>query len=297
MMSQVRNAYRKISGSDRLQSGRIRLRAWGPQPPVIIYQMGKVGSRSVYEALAQSDLARPVYHVHWLTDDGIAQTEARYQAASTDYRPQHLVVSKALRQRRRNRPHEQWRIITLVRDPVARSLSEFFELMWIMNPDLVNENGVTDVERALDVLAQRFHHFDPSTDRANTWFDHELKAAFGIDVFARPFPRDIGAAEYENEQAKVLLLRLEDLDQTADKIAQFAGLHQLAISKSNSGTDKQHSSAYREVRRRFRLEPDLCREIYSTRYARHFYTETEREAFLQRWSRPADVPVRSGDRK
>lgn len=271
------------------------LRARSPRPPIVIYQMGKVGSRSVYDALSQTELAGAVFHVHWLTAEGIAATDARYQAAGTNYRPPHLLVSHALFQRRRRRPHEQWRIISLVRDPIARSLSEFFELMWVMNPQLIRADGSIEVEHALQMMTQRFDEFDPATDRANTWFDQELKRAFGIDVFASPFDSDHGAAHYESSRAKVLLIRLEDLSRHTSTLADFVGVEQLTIAKANSGMDKEHAAGYRKVRERFRLDPERCRQIYDTPYARQFYSDNERDALMQRWSSPPGVQIPLGD--
>lgn len=36
------------------------------QSPILIYQMGKVGSKTVYESLKALNLATPVYHTHLL---------------------------------------------------------------------------------------------------------------------------------------------------------------------------------------------------------------------------------------
>ena len=40
-------------------------------PPILVYQMGKVGSASVKHTLIQSKLKNPIFHIHQLTYEGI----------------------------------------------------------------------------------------------------------------------------------------------------------------------------------------------------------------------------------
>ena len=48
--------------------------------PIVIYQMGKVGSSSVYSSLKALKLDNPVYHVHFLTPQGINWAETIYKS-------------------------------------------------------------------------------------------------------------------------------------------------------------------------------------------------------------------------
>ncbi len=40
-------------------------------PPILIYQMGKVGSNTVHKTLLASGIQNPVFHVHFLTKEKI----------------------------------------------------------------------------------------------------------------------------------------------------------------------------------------------------------------------------------
>jgi hypothetical protein len=45
------------------------------ETPVLVYQMGKVGSSTIVSSLRAIGIDRPVYHPHFLTKERIAQTE------------------------------------------------------------------------------------------------------------------------------------------------------------------------------------------------------------------------------
>jgi hypothetical protein len=68
----------------------------------------------------------------------------------------------------------QVKVITLVRDPVARKLSSAFQLRRY-NPDL----SVNDASAAKRWLHENID-FDESPPYESVWFDREIKAVFDI---------------------------------------------------------------------------------------------------------------------
>src|SRR5690349_7285588 len=92
--------------------------------PIIIYQPGKVGSISVQQSLERIlldrfDLNTPVYHAHHLNqiqaiEEGIKRNRKEV-AKSVDK----LEQSKLIRKEIDAEPLKKWRVISLVRDPVA----------------------------------------------------------------------------------------------------------------------------------------------------------------------------------
>ena len=89
------------------------------QPAVLVYQMAKVGSQAVVRSLRASRPGRPVFHVHTLTDEGIAAMEGFYRWSRVPPLPGagHLLVSRYLkRQIQSGVTPGRWRVVTLVRD-------------------------------------------------------------------------------------------------------------------------------------------------------------------------------------
>jgi hypothetical protein len=257
------------------------------QQPIIVYQMGKVGSSSIVASLRSLD--RKVFHIHFLTERGIAEAEAIYrtmcQNSATTYYPRarHLLGSRYLRKRLRKRGHGQkWKVITLVRDPIARNISDFFQVIDYQIPNFTARYnaGEIDIETVLDTFLNRYNH-----EFVLRWFDEELQPALGIDVYDTNFPRERGYHMYQNELCDLLLIKLEQLDECREEAFQrFLGLDNFQLVKANVAEEKQYADAYREFRRCITLPESYVQAVYSSRFVRHFYTDDEIEQFRAKWS-------------
>ena len=99
----------------------------------LVYQMGKVGSSSIQESLKKlkqdRELNVSVYHVHSLTRDGLYRRE-NYHKRNFSHEPYinyHLLHCEYLGgQLARGLKGKRWKVVTLVRDPIARNISGFF---------------------------------------------------------------------------------------------------------------------------------------------------------------------------
>jgi len=117
-----------------------------------------------------------------------------------------------------------------------------------------------------------------------TWFDRELKSVFGVDVYAIPFDPAKGYEIYESEKARVLLVRLEDLRSRAPvAFGDFLGLGDFRLADTNVAEAKGYADVYRRFVASVRLPHDYIERMYDSRYARHFYSEDELDAFRLRW--------------
>ncbi len=254
---------------------------------VIVYQMGKVGSITVAHSLRYyyGRVASPVqvHHVHLLNHLDEAESELKRQSD-----PRGDLESIQGWQRVRNlidqNPQKRWKVISLVRDPVARSVAWFFHKLDYVAPDwqAQREQGPLFLEE----LQRKFL----DTDGANPeipdhWFNTQLLPIFGIDVFAEPFPKDVGYKIYEQSpRASLLIFRLEDLNECAGTaMSQFLGLNDFSLVHSNVADDKDYAEVYRAFKR-LPLPQSFVDAMYSTRFARHFYTEQELERLTQSWT-------------
>lgn len=97
--------------------------------PILIYQMMKVGSNTVRQTLA-SVLDQPILHIHFLAQDNLTshclgierEHEWRYVAKSL---PQMNYLYSLIKN---TSAKNRWKVIVLVRDPIARNISLFFHL-------------------------------------------------------------------------------------------------------------------------------------------------------------------------
>jgi len=255
--------------------------------PVIVYQMGKVGSITVARSLAYV-MQDPVLHAHHLTEEWvrtIKEAIERRQCVSLYARK--IAHTRYIQElvRLSPPPKKKWKIITLVRDPVARSISAFFHKLNRDEKSLMDLRDATADEKLHRLMALFRQKQDGFHQYLSTWFDAELNQVFGIDVFADDFPKEKGYHFYHGERADVLAMRLEDLSRCyAEAFRDFLGLQNVSLLSSNTADDKGYRDIYGLFEESFRFDPDFLERMYSLRYVRHFYCKEEIDKFLAKWS-------------
>lgn len=255
------------------------------KPAVMVYQMGKVGSSTIRESLRASDLSMPVYSVHTLTPEGIAELEAFYRSAGAPMLPRgrHLLVSRLLLYQLQREPvQEKWKIVTLVRDPIARNVSLLFQQGALLLPDFEERcrNGSLNLVE-LSASLERDH---PTQVDCLTWFDRELKRVFGVDIYASAFPRSAGYNIYRTDSVDVLLLKLEHLNACAGSAFQeFLHLDRFSLKPANIGRRKDYAEPYERFLKSVTLPEPFVERFYSSTYMRHLYSDDEIDSFRNRW--------------
>ncbi len=264
-----------------------RARGWAAlrtQPAVLVYQMAKVGSQSVVRSLRASRPGRPVFHVHTLTNQGMAAMEAFYRWSRVPSLPGagHLLVSRYLQQQlRRGVTPGRWKIITMVRDPVARNISLLFQLGRRLLPDFEERCD----EGRLDPIAvfDRFEAAFPAQVDCMRWFRDELQSVFGIDPFSTPFDREAGYQVYHGSFADVLLIKTECLDRSGEALRSFLGLEQFCWKRVNIGARKALGARYTSLLDKLVLPTAFVDRFYDTPEVRHFYSPDELGRARSRW--------------
>ena len=260
------------------------------QEPLIIYQMGKVGSSTIAASLKALNLSRPIYHVHVLTPELIDKVEKMYYGRGMDIpfkaflpRSKHIVESRFLRQRiDRGLNGKKWQVITLVREPIARNVSSFFQTFDLDTPDFIDKYRAGALN--IDEFSRRFLQKSDLHESPLQWFDVQLKPVFGIDVFATDFPKTKGYKIYTSEHVSILVLKLERLsDYAREAFKEFLGIENFALVESNIASNKEYAAAYKNFIASVKLPAAYLDRMYQSKYARHFYTEEELDAFRAKW--------------
>lgn len=258
------------------------------QDPIMIYQMAKVGSRSVLFSLELSYRRHRlpnvhIHHVHNLVDLDAHEERSKITGNAEEF--QVIQQYKKLRQDYDQAQDQHWNVISLVREPVARNAGAFFHKIDQCIPDW--KKRWAEGTLSMDEVVQLFINANEIHHTSNEWFDVEFKSVLGIDVYAVPFQREIGYQFYANKpRVDLLLIRLEDLDRVADSVMEkFLGLRDFKLYPSNIGDEKD----YAEIYRTFKATPlplSYVEKTYQAEFARHFYTDEELKAFTRKWTRP-----------
>lgn len=263
--------------------------------PLVVFQMGKVGSSTLANTLNQMDTAQTIYQVHYLTREWIDSAYRLYRDASRIHGraivDEHLLASRYLRARMDQPGDRKWRVITLIRDPVARNISAFFQIFPIHYPRVMKRfiaDRVPAEDRSREMMSLFLDDFDKHMLPVE-WFDRHMKPSFDIDVYDEAFDPDLGYRIYENDRARLLLIRLEDLRQSAGPaLKAFMGIEEVALLPANISGDKDYAREYRLFKDHIRLTEHYIDSLYETRYMRHFYSDAEIARLRKKWGqRPA----------
>jgi hypothetical protein len=257
------------------------------RPPVVVHQMGKVGSSSVVAAVRAADPDRPVFQVHHLLPASIADQEALYRSTFSSRRriDGHLVDSIVVRRAlAEGRLSDGTVVVTMVRDPMAQRYSAFFQTLSFRMPDL-DERLRTQrpSELANDVLAQFNGPGWWHKDRIGAFFREEFVLAWGIDVFATPFDARRGWRHYPGD-FPALLIRFEDLSAGGIVALSATVNEKLELPLLQESAKKPYAELMSNVRSRLELSRAYLDRTYESDAVRHFYSDEQLRGFRELWS-------------
>jgi len=280
--------------NDVPQPFRRRLRAWrhrirnrrsidtamnSGREIVLLHQMGKVGSSSVRDTLRSMDGVH-VFQTHWCNERNLAH---RAGIVHEDRRISNRYGDRdhfgAMLHHRIIEPRGASKVITMVRDPIARNVSSYFQHL----------DEIWGVRRAherieLDELLRGFHEVFEH-DEPLTWFDTEVRDLFGVDVFAIPFDRERRWSLLESDSWSVLVMRADLPDDGKQQaMSSLLGCEIPVLSRSNVGEDKGYASVYTAFKKRLELPAAYLDRFYDAPVTRHFFTDEEIDRLRRRWT-------------
>lgn len=278
---------RKLAGRSYAISKRYalaKMKASGP--PVVVFSMGKTGSTAVARAVHDATGTR-VFQVFRLDGERLAAAEQRYRVRNRAARRRgrdhgalpfpgalHLWESEYLL-RHPPTTSTPWTVITTVREPIGQAVSAYFHGRGLRGP-------ASDSPAVESVIAEIVD--DGWIRMPLQWFDREFAPALGIDVLDRPFDTDQAYGVIETPTARVLVVRQENLDVVPDVLGDFLGVGgTVPVPVRNEATTKAYAAAYEDFLARARFPARVLDDAYGSRYARHFYADSELARLHERW--------------
>jgi len=243
-------------------------------PTAVLYTMGKVGSTALEEALRAAGLT--TYKVHSLRPASLVH-QVKGFVDRGQLPPPHMSIAMAYRDQFL-RDRDLYRFLTGVRDPLARTLSAFFQTLQYRSDGLGPDSDP----------AQLFETYLAETNQIyglGGWFDHEFRDQLGIEILDQPFDpaRRIGPLP----DGRGLVFRADCADDVLQsEIGEMFG-RPVAIGHRNVGSKKGYAQAYGAVLAQARFPADLIERVYSSRFVRHFWSEDEAAALAAGWADPA----------
>jgi len=226
------------------------------RPPVFIYQMGKVASSSIYESLNEQY-------------EGVSLHAHSFSESHTK-----SVVRFLFKMNEKEKINIK--IISLIREPIARNISAFYE-NFKRDLGFEFEDNPYSTEELHELFLKDHDHKIPLI-----WFDHNLLKNFNIDVYQKPFP-EIGYTTFKNDNIEVLLLKHDLNDKTKEAvIGTFLNKDDFTLTNYNIGTSKIYSASYKEFQK-IPIPDWYITKMVDSKYVQHFYSN-EIDDIINKWA-------------
>ena len=252
--------------------------------PILLFTMGKVGTKTIEYSLREYGAPHCIHIAHNLNPLMLQRWRKRINERYEDPYIPLEAWHHAWRIRRtvtETLGKKRWQVISLVRDPVARSLSTYFENLSYFFANALERFDAGDL--TIDNFIEGFFRLPPSKFPQG-WFDTQMKFVFGIDVYEQPFPKEKGYALYRGKHADLLVLRLEDVHRCAPHaMKQFLGLDTFSIASDNRAQEKPYAALYKESKEHIRFPVQILNRIYNGTILRHFYSAEEIQTFRSQY--------------
>ncbi len=261
--------------------------------PLVIFQMGKVGSTSLAKAIGN-----PVYQVHTLRAERIQAISRQLESNGLGF-PVHLRQSMLFLER--HMPLSPGtKFICPIRKPLDRNISAFFQQLSmniLISPtirkglkigksamkigklpipfewkclmvELLFHNSIEkNMEFLLDRFANSFNHLWPEN-----WIDHELMPVYGLDIWRQPFPTEEGFSLYEHKQIQLIIFQSElPNDYKTDILSSFIGKRIDLDGHQHNTRNKKLRKAYDVFREKITEDGGLLECYHTSKFHRHFY--------------------------
>lgn len=225
---------------------------------VIVFQMGKVGSTSLYKSIA-SQSSCPVFQIHRFDlskNDFVNRGYIRTFFRSVWAKILLLVISK-----------KNIKLICPVREFISRNVSDYFQTLdfYVTKYDL----NVADSDSLSDAFYWYYPHFS-----FDSWFENQLKGVFGIDVYSKKLGGE-KISFYKSStdfRAEACVFKIEDLNDVVELVGDFLNIDSFVVSNENEGVDKWYRQHYKEFK--LNQPSEQYKELLqSTKTYRHFYND------------------------
>lgn len=243
--------------------------------PLLIYQMGKVASTSIYLSL-KSTTNYNVFHAHYLNPENILKIQKKYKE-SGKLAP-NLDEGFYLYKRLFNNTKIPVKIISLVREPISRNMSAFFQNLNFFQATYPSYD-FSDTNQLIECFLENYNHDTPLE-----WFDTELKFATSIDIYEQKFDSVNGYITINSYPYEVLILKHDLSDSKKEEcIAKFLGLSSFRIARENEASSKSYFDSYKKFTNSIKIPKTYAENMLESKYSKHFYSSQEIDNIYRKW--------------
>ena len=250
---------------------------------IYIFQMGKVGSVSILQAVLRSLAEQDKGHSQEKRNTILFHSH-RISLLSNFHR--RMVLWRA-------RLGLPLKVIVPIREPIARDVSGFFHFYCQFVPEILENTSLRELEELFlaDPRPKLNSPLQPARWALHaerlftlTWFDKHLKPWTRIDVYKQPFPIDRKWQTYRRGFTRVLVYRNDlKLSEQTKLVSRFLGIKLNEVRLEHSSENSDYAERYSQFRESAKLPEQYIRRMHDSRFAKHFWSPKELKVAADKW--------------
>lgn len=243
--------------------------------------MGKVGSWSIYDSLRLYGI-KAVFHTHRMNPIRLKEITKkrveRYLKNKGPPPPDFTLAKMLYRLFVKNR--KKAKFITLVREPIGRNISAFFQNFYIYT-GVEYDKAKFSIDEIIKLFLNNYDHTNPFF-----WVDEEIKETLNIDVYKYAFPQEKGYQLIKKKNFELLIIKIEIDDSIIEEVVKnFLNLDDdFKLIRSNVGNKKNYSEMYQKFKQIVNLPESYIEKMLNSKYTKHFYSDREIESLKSKWT-------------
>lgn len=235
--------------------------------PIIVYQMGKVGSSTLVKSLDENN--KDALHIHRYF---FLNNERPITLKLLPNKIKHRIIFNSFLRK------EKVKIISFYRDPLPRNISSFFQNLDVyFKPSKFSKLTYKN-------LKDKFDNANKVHQTPINWFDVEFKRKLNIDIFNYPFDKEKGFTVIKKGHIEIFLCVTNKIDLLEKQIAEFLEIDAFQLKNSNIGDNKWYGDLYNEFKKKYQPSEDMLNSLYGSPAIKHFFCSEEIEKMKSQWT-------------
>lgn len=239
----------------------------------LVFTMAKVGSLSVYSSLKKQKPFQAVFHIHSLS---ISENKKSLELCNAngvlpDSRSPITLINRFVFNKNR-----RIKIISMVRDPIERNISAFFdafELYVGVSPEKY-EGNMQELET--------IYHRNLPHDYAINWYENQFYNAIGINIYDFEFSIEKGFVTIQSKNIEIIILKTNVKDTFKENLlSDFCNCPNFKLTNTN----QTKSQLYDEFKQYIKFSMPYLNKQYQSKYALHFFSQEERISAIKCWAK------------
>lgn len=226
-----------------------------------LFQMGKIGSKSIQKALVVAGHSQLIPHLHFASE--ILQT---YPDCFYTYNEViNLSTNPIL-------------FVSGVREPISRIISGIIE----SSADPKSSITIESVFELINNREKLEDHIYKDSEIIINWFDHKYYS--NIDIYKYGFDKNRGYQEYKGDKHRVFVYRYDKLSHLWSRLSEACSLSLESQLENISSENNPQAQYIHDKICKTGISVDLLEKIYKSKYCQYFFTDDEISEFKIKYS-------------